>query len=105
MISTQFAIPQTMSEHDSISINNKKKRHLGYQKGNPSSADPIYRPPHKPTEILLHVIPRKCMDSDTDTLEQDINTDVKENSPCQEGVISEMYQKPDKSYFEEPPEL
>ena len=35
----------------------------------------------------------------------DINTDFEENSPYQEGVISETYQKPNKSYFQEPQEL
>ena len=31
--------------------------------------------------------------------------DFKKNSPYQEGVISEIYQMPDKSYFQEPTEL
>ena len=31
--------------------------------------------------------------------------DVEENSMYQEGVISETYQRPNKLYFEEPPEL
>ena len=31
--------------------------------------------------------------------------DFKDNSPYQEGVISELYQRPDRSYFQEPPEL
>ena len=31
----------------------------------------------------------------------DINTDFKENSPYQGGVISEIYQRLDKSYFQE----
>ena len=35
----------------------------------------------------------------------DINTDSEENSPHQEGVISELYQRPDKSHFQEPCEL
>ena len=60
---------------------------------------------HKPTEIPLQVLPRKLMDLNIDTLEQDINMDFEENSPYQEGVISEMHQRPDKSYFQEPPEL
>ena len=38
-------------------------------------------------------------------MEQDINMDFEENSPHQEGVISEIYQRSDKSYFQEPPEL
>ena len=31
--------------------------------------------------------------------------DFEENSPYQEGLISEMYQRPNTSYFQEPPEL
>ena len=42
----------------------------------------------------------KLMDLDTD-----INTDFKENSLYQEGVISEMFQRQDRSYFQEPTEL
>ena len=34
-----------------------------------------------------------------------INFDFKENSPFQEGVISETFQRPDKSFFQEPKEL
>ena len=38
-------------------------------------------------------------------IDQEINMDFEENSPFQEGVISEIYQRPDKSYFQEPQEL
>ena len=38
-------------------------------------------------------------------LNNDINVDFKENPPYQEGVISEKYQRPNRSYFWEPPEL
>ena len=38
-------------------------------------------------------------------LDIDINTDIEENSPYQEGIISETYQRSHKSYFQEPPEL
>ena len=33
------------------------------------------------------------------------NLDFEENSPHQEGIISEMYKSPDKSYLEQPQEL
>ena len=33
------------------------------------------------------------------------DTDFEENSPFQEGVISETYQRLDKSYFQKPQEL
>ena len=45
------------------------------------------------------------MDSDIDALEQNNNMDFEENSPYQEGVILETYQRPNKLYFQEPPEL
>ena len=35
----------------------------------------------------------------------DINLDFEKNSPFQEDVISEAYQRPDKSFFQEPQEL
>ena len=38
-------------------------------------------------------------------LDLDINKDFGENSPYQEGIISETYQRPDKSQLLEPPEL
>ena len=38
-------------------------------------------------------------------LDLEINKDFEENSPYQEGIISEIYQRPDKSQLVEPPEL
>ena len=38
-------------------------------------------------------------------LDLEINKDFEENSPYQEGVISEIYQRPDKSQLVDPPEL
>ena len=35
----------------------------------------------------------------------DINLDFEENSPCQEGIISEMIQRLEKSFFQNPKEL
>ena len=32
----------------------------------------------------------------------EISTDIEENSPFHEGVILETYQRPDKSFFQEP---
>ena len=102
---SDYTIPQTLSECDSISRTIRGKGMQDIRGEIPAYADPIYRPPPKPTEIPLQVIPRKPVDSDTDDLEQDINMAFVENFPYQEGVISEMYQRPDRSYFQEPPEL
>ena len=35
----------------------------------------------------------------------DINLDFEENSPFQEGIMSETFQRPDKSFFQNPKEL
>ena len=40
------------------------------------------------------------MDNDLDR-----NVDIEENSPFQEGIISEVYERPDTSYIQEPHEL
>ena len=38
-------------------------------------------------------------------LDLEINKDFEENSPYQEGILSEIYQRPDRSKLLEPPEL
>ena len=38
----------------------------------------------------------------TENISSHVNLDFEENSPFQEGVISEAYQRPDKSFFQEP---
>ena len=55
-----------------------------------------------PKSVKTHVpeIPGSLSDIDPQ-----LNMDCEENSPFQEGVISEMYQRPGKSYFQEPQEL
>ena len=40
------------------------------------------------------------MDNDFDR-----NVDIEENSPFQEGIISDIYERPDTSYIQEPQEL
>ena len=57
--------------------------------------DPLYRVPPKPVKIHTPEIPGSLLDIDLE-----LNMDFKDNSTYQEGVISEMYQMPDKSYFQ-----
>ena len=92
-----------MSEHDSVSKTIRRKGMQDIRRDIPAYAEPIYRPPAIQTEILTQVTPKKIPESDIDALEQDIN--MEESSPYEEGVISETYQRPDKSYFQEPSEL
>ena len=55
---------------------------------------PQSRPPPKPPDQLLK---RQEVD--------DSKTDIEENLPFQENIISEIYERPDKSYFQELVEL
>ena len=40
-----------------------------------------------------------------ENINPDINLDFEENSPFEEGVISETFQRPDKTFFQDPKEL
>ena len=62
----------------------------------PFYPDPIYRPPPRPPENLWPPSP----ESKPDTRSK-IDIEFEENSLYQEGIISEAYQRPDKSYFQE----
>ena len=66
----------------------------------PFYPDPIYRPPPRPAENLQ---PNNAV-SKPDTRPK-IDVEFEENSPHQEGIISEFYQRPSKSYFQEPKDL
>ena len=62
--------------------------------------EPIYRPPPRPLENLQSL----RVESKTNTSPR-IDLELEENSLYQEGIISETYQRPDKSYFQELKEL
>ena len=62
--------------------------------------DPVYKAPPKPVKIPIPDIPGSLLDIDPE-----LTTAFEDISPFQEDVISEMYHRPDKSYFQEPPEL
>ena len=59
---------------------------------------PFYPDP-KPVKIPMPEFPGN-MD-----INPELNTDSEEDSPFQESVISEIYQRPNKSFFQEPQEL
>ena len=67
----------------------------------PSYPNPYVRPPPKPPDIS------DPLDSQKDLLDNDSDRkmEIEENSPFQEGIISEIYETPDNSYVQEPQEL
>ena len=58
------------------------------------------KPPPRPLDIKTQDDRKINLD-----LDLEIDKDFEENSPYQEGVISEIYQRPEKSQLLEPPEL
>ena len=67
----------------------------------PSYHNPYARPPPKPPDTS------DPLDSWKDLLDNDSDrkVEIEENSPFQEGIISEIYERPDNSYVQEPQEL
>ena len=72
----------------------------------PFHIGPTYRPPPKPIRSNM---PRSQASSQSSSSVENINPniilDFKENSPSQEGVISETFQRLDKTFFQDPNEL
>ena len=67
----------------------------------PPYHDPYTRPQPRPPDAT------NLIDSQKDLSETDLdrNVDIEENSPFQEGIISETYERPDNSYIKEPYKL
>ena len=67
----------------------------------PSYHDPYTRPPPKLPDAL------DLLDNQKDLLDNDSDrkVEIEENSPFQEGIILEIYERPDNSYVQEPQEL
>ena len=90
--SSDFPVPQQLITDRTEAITRgtiqDKNREL------PFYPDPIYRPPPRPPENLQPASPESKLDS-----RPKINIEFEENSPYQEGIISEFYQRPNKSYF------
>ena len=70
----------------------------------PFHPGPVYRPPPKPIRPVMSN-QQSSQSSPTEDINPNINLDFEENSPFQEGVLSETFQRPDKSFFQEPKEL
>ena len=67
----------------------------------PPYYDLYARPPPKPPDII------DPLENQKDLLDNDVDrkVEIEENSPFQEGIISEIYERPDTSYVQEPQEL
>ena len=62
--------------------------------------DPLIKPPPRLPDLEMQYDRKIDLDLDLES-----NKDFEENSPYQECIISEIYQRPDKSQLLEPPEV
>ena len=69
----------------------------------PFHPGPVYRP--LPKLIKQNVPYPQGSQSSANTENINPNFDFEENSPFQEGIMSETFWRPDKSFFQEPKEL
>ena len=67
---------------------------------NPLMPDVPFHP-----DLLLKNPKQQPIKQNIQEINSKINFDFEENSPCQEGVMSETFQRPDKSFFQKPKEL
>ena len=59
----------------------------------------------RPKQAIKQNITCKQYPQKEQNISPNINFDFKENSPFQEGIMSETFQRPDKSFFQNPKEL
>ena len=71
----------------------------------PCHPGPVYRPPPKPIRNDMSNQQGSQSLPGIEDINPSINFDLKENSPFQEGVMSEIFQRWDKLFFQEPKEL
>ena len=93
-----FATPEQLISNPRMEMINRRMMQK-ISKDIPFYPNPTYRTPPNPVRIAMSEVPGNI------DINPELNTDFKENSPFQEGVISETYQRPDKSFFQEPQEL
>ena len=96
-------VPRPFSQHELID-----STHITQQIGpkiqhrpSPPYHNPYTRPPPKPPDIS------DPLDSQKELLDNNLDRkiEIEENSPLQEGIISEIYERPDTSYIQEPQDL
>ena len=53
-------------------------------------------------DLLLRPTKQQPIKQNAQEINPNINFDIEENSPYQEGIMSETFQRPDKSFFQTP---
>ena len=90
---------------DSINNNEEMTQRRPLPTDVPFYPGPTYRLPPKPVRLFTPESrghSQSSNSSETTNINPEINLDFKHYSPFQEEVISEVYQRPDKLFFQEP---
>ena len=91
---TKIVTGKTNSIHSTNSTSDRLINNNPFKPNVPSHPDLLVKnPKHQPMKHNIQEIDPK------------INFDFEENSPFQEGIMSETFQRPDKSFFQNPKEL
>ena len=89
-----YAIPHLKSKDNSGSRIAEREAIWDVSREIPIHSDPVYKPLLKLVKTTIPKIPGSLFDIDPE-----LHMDFEENLQFQEGVISETYQRPDKSYL------
>ena len=92
--STKFPVLNQLITHKAETITTRQVQDKNREQ--PCQPDPYFRPPPRPPSNLLP----ESLKTNIVT-KMNIDVDFEENSPHQEGIISELYQRPNKTYFHE----
>ena len=87
--------------HSINNVNDRIVNNNPFMSDVPFHPDPLLKPPIKPIKQTM------ICDQNSQNVQDispNINFDFKENSPFQEGVMSDMHQRLDKTFFQEPKE-
>ena len=91
---TKIVTGKTNSIHSINSTSDRLINNTPFMQDDPFHPDPLLRNPKQ------HTIKQNIQE-----INPKINFDFEENLPFQEGVMSETFQRPDKSFFQNPKEL
>ena len=93
--STKFPVPNQLITKKAETITRSQAQDKNRKQ--PFQLDPYFRPPPRPPDNLQP----ESLKTNTVT-KMNIDIDFEENSLLQEGIISKLYQRPNKTYFQEP---
>ena len=96
---TKIEARKTNSMHTTNNANDRMVNNNPFMPDVSFHLDPLLRPAKWPIKqnMACNQNSQKVQD-----VNPNINFDFKENSPFQEGIMSETFQRPDKSFFHEP---